>query len=197
VLDARLDPQDKIALAPGLLGGLNTEDPRGELERAVAGERDAAEDEEEAEELDNIGDRLDDTVVEAVGGAFEAAFLITAALSLLAAALLMTGAPWLAALLAVTLLVPAAYFGLEQALGPEKVEIADPCEDRELPDTGGVEGALQDVALVALDEAACRFGSSREELALALADEDAAQEYEERHGVNPRSLESLIGEFLP
>jgi hypothetical protein len=141
--------------------------------------------------------RLDDTVVHAVGDAFEAAFLVTAALSLLAAALLMTGTAWAAALMAVVVLVPAAYAGLERAVGPEEVAIADPCEDRDLPGSGGLEGAVQDLALRALDEAACRFGSSREELVLALADEEAAARYEDEHGVDPRSLESLVTEFLP
>ena len=156
VLDARLDPSDKISLAPLLVGGLDSEDPRGELERALDEQRDAIDDEAE---LDRIAERLDDTVVEAVGGAFDAAFLVTAALSLLAAALLMTGAPLLVGALAVAALAPAAYFALERAVGPEEVEIADPCEERELPDTGGLGGILQDVALRGLDEAACRFGS--------------------------------------
>ena len=197
VLDASLDPQDKIGLAPTLLGGLETDDPRRALERSIRRERRAVDDPEDSRELRRIEGRLDDTVVVAVGDAFEAVFLLTAALSLVAAALLMTGRPWLLALLAVVVLMPAGYFGLQRAFGPERVTLADPCGDRDLPGSGGLGGIAQDAALVALDEAACRFGSSREELVLALADDEAAESYEERHGVNPRSIESLIGEFLP
>ena len=90
------------------------------------------------------------------------------------------------------LALPALHAVARPELGPEPVEIADPCEPRELPGTGGIEGFVQDAALKALDHAACRFGSSREELALALADEDEARAYERAHGVDPRSTEGLL-----
>ena len=51
---------------------------------------------------------------------------------------------------------------------------------------------MQDAALVALDRAACRYGSSREELALAMADEDEARAYARAHGVDPRSTDGLL-----
>jgi hypothetical protein len=73
------------------------------------------------------------------------------------------------------------------------VAIEDPCEERELPGTGGIEGILQDVALIGLDRAACEFGSSREELAIALVDDDAATAYEAEHGVDPRSIDLARG----
>src|SRR5215213_3646663 len=79
----------------------------------------------------------------------------------------------------------------------ERVELANPCEDRDLPSTGGVTGFAQDAALVAADVIACRVGSSREELVLALADDDAAHEYEERYGVNPRSALDIAERLLP
>ena len=82
------------------------------------------------------------------------------------------------------------------ALAPEPVTLADPCQPRELPGTGGIEGAIQDVALVALDRAACRYGSSREELALALVDADARADYEREYGVDPRSIGGLLGGVL-
>ena len=80
---------------------------------------------------------------------------------------------------------------------PESVQIANPCEDRDLPSTGGVTGFAQDAALVAADVIACRVGSSREELVLALADDAAAHDYEERYGVNPRSALDIAERFLP
>ncbi|MGH2946455.1 MAG: hypothetical protein ACRDPC_09400, partial [Solirubrobacteraceae bacterium] len=84
----------------------------------------------------------------------------------------------------------------ESALAPEPVRIADPCERRALPETGGIEGALQDAALVALDRAACRFGSSREELAVALVDAGARAAYEREHGVDPRDAGGLLSAVL-
>ncbi len=60
------------------------------------------------------------------------------------------------------------------------------------PTPAGSTGFVQDAALAALDRAACRFGSSREELALALADEDEARAYERAHGVDPRSTDGLL-----
>jgi hypothetical protein len=74
--------------------------------------------------------------------------------------------------------------------------IADPCEDRELPGTGGIAGFLQDRALQALDAAACRYGSSREELVLALADEQASRRYYDRHDVDPRSVGSVLERLI-
>ena len=74
----------------------------------------------------------------------------------------------------------------------ERVAIADPCTaDRDLPDTGGIGGLLQDASLQALDRAACEFGSSREELLLALFDDDLRDEFEQDHGEDPRSITTL------
>ncbi|HST38236.1 MAG TPA: hypothetical protein VLK58_01940, partial [Conexibacter sp.] len=76
------------------------------------------------------------------------------------------------------------------------VEIGDPCGDRDLPDSGGLTGFLQDRALEVVDAGACRLRVSREELVLALADEQSARRFEERHGVDPRSVTSLLGGLL-
>jgi hypothetical protein len=62
---------------------------------------------------------------------------------------------------------------------------------------GGLEGLLQGGALALLDEAACRLGSSREELALALVDDTRARAFEKRHGVDPRSVGDLVSKLLP
>jgi hypothetical protein len=137
-----------------------------------------------------------------VNDGFATAFLVGAAFALLAAPAL---APWTAVrrpalaagIAALALLAPAGYALAAEQERPEVVEIQDPCGDRELPDSGGVAGVLQDAALVALDKLACRAGSSREELVLAIADEDAAKEYEERYDVDPRSLQGLAELVLP
>ena len=75
--------------------------------------------------------------------------------------------------------------------------IENPCEDRDTPGTGGITGFLQDAALVALDRVACEAGSSREQLVLALLDENTAEDYEARYGVDPRSISDLAETFLP
>ena len=74
--------------------------------------------------------------------------------------------------------------------------IADPCKDRASPDVGGLDELIQGGALSLLDSTACRLGSSREELALALVDERYARTFEKEHGVDPRSLGDLLSTFL-
>ncbi|MGB2712456.1 MAG: hypothetical protein WBC33_13190, partial [Conexibacter sp.] len=90
------------------------------------------------------------------------------------------------------LALPLAYVALHAAQEPAPVVLADPCQERELPHTGGVSGYLQDRALQALDAGACRLHSTREELVLALANAQAAKRFEQRHGVDPRSVGSLL-----
>jgi MFS family permease len=198
VLDARLPPENKIEIAPDLFGGLNTDDPRGELRSSIAEAR-AGLDPDEVTELDRLGDRLDDVVTGAVRSAFRATFIVTAGLALLAALVLLSGAlaPGTIRRPAVTVAVIAALaavggYGVAYASSTrESVQIGDPCQDRQLPDVGGISGALQNISLSALDRAACEFGSSREELLLALFDDRLQREFEEEHGVDPRSITSL------
>jgi hypothetical protein len=97
----------------------------------------------------------------------------------------------LAAALA-ALALPALQAAARAQLAPAPVAIADPCAPRDLPRTGGIDGLVEDAALKALDRAACRYGSSREELALALADADAARAFRDAHGVDPRSTGGLL-----
>jgi hypothetical protein len=89
-------------------------------------------------------------------------------------------------------------FGLlAESVRPEPVAIADPCEDRQLPSSGGVAGFAQDAVLIAADTVACRVGSSREELVLALADDETSRQYEERYGINPRAAIDVVERLLP
>ena len=94
--------------------------------------------------------------------------------------------------MAAALVVAGGLWLVRPAFAPEPVKIADPCDPRKLPNTGGIDGAIQDAALSALDRAACRYGSSREELALALVDDDARKAYERKYGVDPRSIGGLL-----
>jgi hypothetical protein len=197
VLDAHLPPEDKIAIAPDLFGSLNTDDPRGQLQDSVKSARSDV-DSEDAPELDRLGDRLDDVVTGAVRDAFRSTFIVTAALALLAALILLAGSlgaslarPAVATAMVASVAALAGYGIVFAAKGQETVPIQDPCKDRDLPDTGGIGGFLQDQSLAALDRAACDFVSSREELLLALFDDRLQHKFEEEHGVDPRSVFSL------
>jgi uncharacterized membrane protein YadS len=134
--------------------------------------------------------------VAGVQAAFAPAFAICGALALLAALVLVPRDRRVLAAGAAAVVLAGGAALLRPSLAPEPVTLADPCQRRELPSTGGLQGAIQDVALVALDRAACRFGSSREELALALVDADARADYEREYGVDPRSAGGLLGGIL-
>ncbi|HMA26732.1 MAG: MFS transporter [Solirubrobacterales bacterium] len=199
VLDSPLPPEDKIAIAPDLFGGLNTEDPRGELQDSIAKARTEL-DPGQATELGRLGDRLDHVVTGAVRSAFRSTFIVTAALALLAALILLSGGLEAAGALArpavavagLAAVAAAAGYGIAfAASSQETVPIRDPCQDRNLPDTGGITGEIQSISLAALDRAACTFHSSREELLLALFDDRLQHKFEEEHGVNPRSVLTL------
>jgi len=201
ILDARIDPQLKLEIAPRLSGSVETEDPRGGLKHVFADARSDVDDDQLAA-YDALTNRADDLLVTGVNQGFRTAFLVAAGLALLAAALLvlLAAAALARALAPVTGVLAVLLLAFAWTAGsarPEHIELADPCEDRALPSTGGVTGFAQDAALVAADVIACRVGSSREELVLALADDDAAHDYEERYGVNPRSALDIAERFLP
>jgi MFS family permease len=149
-------------------------------------------------ELDLLADELDEVVLAAVDAAFSPAFAITGGMALLAALLLLPGRRRglrygaIGAALVLALAVPGIYAIARSELEPEPVAIADPCEDRDRRSVGGLEGAAEELALTALDRAACEFGSSREELVLALFDDESRRAYEREHGVDPRSLNDLL-----
>jgi hypothetical protein len=195
VLDARLPPLDKLDLAAALVGELDPVDPRGQLQDALERARSGI-DAEDQPAYDELARRADDAVVAGVDRAFAPAFAICGVLALLAAVALL---PWdrrVAAAAAAALVLAGGARLIAPAVEPEPVRIADPCHPRALPHTGGIDGALQDAALRALDRAACRYGSSREELALALVDDAARRDYERKYGVDPRSIGGLLRAVL-
>lgn len=208
VLDARLDPRAKLDLVAPVTGSLDPEDPRGGLQKALDDTRTRFQgDDEDKLAFDDMADRLDGTLVRAVDEAFRPAFLITGALALIAAALLawplLMGARGAipqqatAIALAAAIALPIGQALIAPAAAPARGEIKNPCDERELPSTGGIGGFLQDAGLIALDRAACEFGSSREELAIAIADPAEARAYEREHGVDPRSATDLLRGVLP
>jgi MFS family permease len=194
LLDAELSIAAKLQTAPALLRGVERDRPRAGLRDAAAAER-AALDGSERAAFDRVAQRADDVLVAAVADAFRTPFLLTGAAALLAALLV---APWppgrvVAASAAVALATVAGYAVLRSAVAPEPVAIRDPCDDRPSVAGGGLQGFLQDRVYDLLDMAACRDGASREELVLALVDDDSARRYEAEHGRDPRSLLGLIG----
>jgi hypothetical protein len=145
VLDASLPPLDKIKLAPALLDGVQSDQPRNGLRRAVAAERGRFHGSDLAT-YDELGRRADDTLISAVGKAFRSSFVIAGAAGFLAALLLIAAvrlAP-LAAAAALAVGVPVAYVGLHSAIAPEPPAILDPCTaHRTPPNAGGLTGFLQ------------------------------------------------------
>jgi predicted MFS family arabinose efflux permease len=194
ILDASLDPQKKLKLAPALLNGVESDQPRKGLSQAVDEERKNFTGEDLAV-YNKLGQRADDTLVDAVGNAFRSSFVLAGAAGFLAAVLLLAGARLvgLAVAGAIALATPVAYVALHGAVAPEPPKILDPCTaERKLPETGGVTGLLQKQVLQLLDRTACRLHSSREELVLALADKDEAARFKKEHGVDPRSVAGIL-----
>jgi hypothetical protein len=198
VLDARIDPQRKIDIAPGLLAGVEEDRPRTGLRRAVAEARPGIPGDERPT-YDAVARRIDEVIVAAAGASFKAAFLITAALAGLAGLILAAGVRrpgWALGLLVAGVAVLLVQLALYEDRRPDKVVLADPCDPRDLPETGGLLGGLQDTALQLLDRQACTYGSSREELFLALTDEGDARRYQREYGEDPRRLGSLLEGLL-
>jgi predicted MFS family arabinose efflux permease len=197
LLDARIDPLSKIDLVGQFAGGVGDDDPRADMDRAFAELRsDVPED--QLDDLASAKERADQTIVTAVSDTFRPAFLVAAAFALGAAVLLLPAEPVRRLLPAagVAVAVPVVSAAVALAVRPTPVALADPCESRDLPDTGGITGFAQDAALRGVDVAACQFGSTREELVLALANEDDAERYEAEYGVNPRSPSSVLNSLL-
>jgi hypothetical protein len=201
ILDANLPIRAKLGLADVATANLGAIAPRDALRSSLKTARQQV-GSDDTQEFDKLGRRADETLVSAINDAFAPTFLICGALALLAAGGLLastrarlTGAA-LAACLGAAVLIPAQA-AIAAATKPDTVTIADPCKDRPGPDVGGLEGLLQRGALALLDEAACRLGSSREELALALVDDKRARAFKKKHGVDPRSLGDLASELLP
>jgi hypothetical protein len=197
ILDARLPPLEKIEMAGPLVADLDPVDPRDGLRRALDAQAGRfADDPEERQEYAELTERADDTLLAGIDSAFRIPFLIAGGLALIGAVAVLprrpSGRVLVVAVALGALALPAVHAILRPRIEPAPVVIADPCKPRALPDTGGLGGFVQDQALAALDRAACRFGSSREALALALADEDEARAYEAQYGVDPRSAGGLL-----
>jgi len=192
VLDAPIAPSEKLQIAPALVSSVRADQPLAAV-RADARKARAGVPEADRTRFDAMFTRVETVFVAAAADAFHRAFLVAAALAFLAALLLIFEARRVAvAVIAAGAAVVGAQALADHYASPKRVVIADPCRPRTVPYTGGVGGVVQAIALRALDGAACRFGSSREELVLGLADKSEAQRFRRRYGVSPRSVKALL-----
>jgi hypothetical protein len=74
----------------------------------------------------------------------------------------------------------------------EPVAVADPCKPRPIEKPEGGTAVLQQVALSALDGAACELNVSREDLTLALADQKSRAQFLREHRVTDEVLEQAL-----
>ena len=78
----------------------------------------------------------------------------------------------------------------------EPTPVADPCAAREWREPGGVQEVLEQIALSALDGAACELGVSREDLVLAVRSEEALDAFAEEHGLTRTDAEQAVQDGL-
>jgi hypothetical protein len=81
-------------------------------------------------------------------------------------------------------------------LSYEPTPVADPCETRPWRDPGGIQAAIEQVVLSALDGAACDLGVSREDLVLAVRDEESMDAFAEEHGIARADAERAVEDGL-
>jgi len=73
----------------------------------------------------------------------------------------------------------------------DPAEVADPCDTRNA-ETLQERDLFESIALSSLDGAACELQVSREELTLALADEEATEDFAEAHGIDSETVEDAV-----
>ncbi len=195
LLDADLPPRTKIELGAAIArrvdragGRLPDVSPAFRAVTPPAGSR---------AEFERLERRLVDEVDRAATHAFSTVFLVAGGLALLAVvpiALAGGTAPRRRTGLVVlggAVAACAVVIGVQLASGGasyEPLPVADPCRPR--PSTQS--DALQRIALSGLDGAACRLRVTREELVLALADDDAREEFARAHGIGDDELEDAV-----
>ncbi len=73
----------------------------------------------------------------------------------------------------------------------QPLPVADPCQPRS-PEVLAERGVFEGIVLSGLDGAACDLGVSREELATALGDDAALQEFSQTHQIDQADIESAV-----
>lgn len=201
VLDAPLASKEKVGLARVAAGGFSSVAPRADVRDALDGSRSdiAAAD---RPSFDRLRHDVDTMVVTTVDGSFGPAFLACGGFALLGALLLgvlaLSALPSAARRTAVIGTVTSLVVGFAVIFGqsvvaagaaPAPVLLYDPCFDRKLPKAkaaGAADSAIADQVLKKLDKYACDYGSTREELVVALVLPSAAADYDDSYGVNPQ-----------
>ena len=87
--------------------------------------------------------------------------------------------------------VPGAYLALGGG-SYEPSSVRNPCAERCWRDPGGVQAVAEQIALSALDGAACHFGVSRETLTLALATSSSRARFARDHHITNHELENAV-----
>jgi MFS family permease len=205
ILDAALSPGTKIALGDAIGERLDAAD--GRLPDLAPAFDSIAPPPEARAEYARLERDLVEEVDKAATHAFSGVFLIAGGLSLLAVVPIVVGggAPPEprsrrgGAAVVVAGACCAAVVGLYLAEGGaayEPREVADPCAPRPVEQLRKSDGILERIGLSALDGAACRLRVTREELALALASEDARQEFIAAHRITDEGLEDAVRDGL-
>jgi hypothetical protein len=97
--------------------------------------------------------------------------------------------------LGVTVFASVVLLGLYIGLGGASyapMRVADPCDERALEAPEGLEMTLQQLALSALDGAACELRITREDLVLALADPEGRARYLDEREISDETLEAAV-----
>ena len=97
----------------------------------------------------------------------------------------------LGASVAASLVVLVAYLALGGATY-KPAEVADPCEPRPIEAPEGLDATLQQLALSALDGAACELRVTREDLLAALADPETRATFLDESQVTDEELEATL-----
>ena len=97
----------------------------------------------------------------------------------------------LACAAALALAVPGAYLALGGG-SYEPSNVRNPCAERSWRNPGSFQAVAQQIALSALDGAACHFGVSRETLTIALASPSSRARFARDHHVDNRELENAV-----
>jgi hypothetical protein len=103
----------------------------------------------------------------------------------------MRSAAVLACSAALAVSVPGTYLALGGGTY-EPSSVRNPCAERSWRDPGGLEAVAQQIALSALDGAACHFGVSRETLTIALASSSSRKRFAREHHVDNGELENAV-----
>ena len=85
--------------------------------------------------------------------------------------------------------------GLYLALGGASyapAKVADPCAPRDWRNPHGFQEVSEQIVLSAVDGAACQLHVSREDMVLALANQDSRRQFAREHHISNAELENLV-----